>query len=57
MKDYVEDIAALVGLMIVSGGIWINFGLGWALMAFGAGVFGVAVLVSWKTSNAATSTD
>jgi uncharacterized membrane protein YedE/YeeE len=56
VEDYLEDIIGALGLLLASAGVFILFGLGWALIVLGAGLFGVAVLVSWKSSNAAAPT-
>ena len=39
------DVVAMVGVLTLSAGVWLVAGIGWALIALGAQLLGISVLL------------
>ena len=48
MKQYLEDCLAVLGVLLIVIGVWVQFGLGYALIIAGVLVLALAVLIAYK---------
>ena len=51
MNEYLPDIVAVLGLASLTGGVFIAFGLSWALMVAGLVMITIGILAAWKRSS------
>lgn len=54
MSKYAEDIMGFIGLGAMSGGVYLEFGLGWALIAGGLPLVVLAILLGRSRADAAS---
>lgn len=57
MAEHIDDIVALLGLLMLGAGVWIEWGLGFALMACGSVVLALAIWASARNVSNSDSSD
>lgn len=49
------DLVGFMGILLVAAGVWLQFGLPWALICGGISVFGMALMAGIREANVSDS--